>query len=1251
MITIRQNTAWGLRGASGILLLCIIHASFAVADEPRPTKVALVEGTDTRFPHQTTKAGLRGDRQGRVGSPPLRFENVQATGDHALGRDLKFTHLTTNDGLSQNRIYSILQDRRGFMWFATEDGLNRYDGNTFVVYQNNPDDPNTLSASLIQSLIEDGQGYLWIGTWGGLNKFDPTSERFTHYRYNPDNPNSISGDVVRSIAQDSRGYLWIGTVDDGLNKLDPATETFTRYRNDSNGQFVGTVNSIIEDSHRDIWFVGTRGLFHLSPQTEQITRLPVPTDRFAADYIHQDKAGNLWMLVYSPVARLVKYDRQAERFTEYPFEEGAVGIPNSTILDDGQNGLWVASSQGLYHFDLQTEQFTYRSQHDETNPDSLNDNSVTSIYRDRAGALWLGTETGGLNILDSRQGQFGSYRHRPGKPGSLSPGLVSAMHQDRNGILWAGFTRFALDRLDRKTGQITHYLPGSGHKNGLGKGSSLRDNIYRDAQGYLWFGGWDSGLDRFDERSGQFKHYRHKPGDPNSLLSDNILCVYQDRSGKLWVGQVDGLSRFDPETEKFDNYRNDPAKPASLGIGNVSAIYQDRSGTLWFGTWMGTLSRFDDKTNTFVNLRADSSDPHKLSGGRIHAIHEDQAGTLWLGTTDGLYRYNRENETFTHYTVNQGLPSSEIQCILGDRSGRLWLGTKKGISRFDPQTGRFRNYDTSDGLQSNDFSEGCYEDSQSGEMLFGGNNGITTFFPENIRDNPFVPPVVLTSFKIFNKPVPIGPKSVLKKAIPYADSLTLSYRDNIFSFEFAALSYANSQKNRYRYKLESLETGWNEVGSKQRLATYTNLSPGKYIFRVQGSNSDGVWNEEGVSLSILITPPWWKTTGFRALCLAAFLALLWAAYQLRVRQIEEQEKKFREAVETMPALAFIARPDGYRTFVNRRWVEYTGMTVEQATGSGWEAAVHPDDLLKIIEMRRRLAARGEPVEYETRLRRGADGQYRWFQTRLAPLRDKRGKLVKWCGVANDIEDRKRAEQLQADLAHTNRVSLLGELAASIAHDVNQPLSGIVSNGSACLHFLGRDTPDVEEAREAARDIVRDGKRAGEIITRLRSLYKKAPPQRTLVDVNDTIREMIVMLRGEANRFGVSMRTDLATGLPKVTADRVQLQQVLMNLMLNAIEAMKETGGVLTVKSQRDQDGRVLVSVSDTGVGLPAEKADQIFNAFFTTKPQGSGMGLAISRSIVESHGGRLWATPNDGRGASFHFTLPKYHDEESKAGV
>jgi len=336
-----------------------------------------------------------------------------------------------------------------------------------------------------------------------------------------------------------------------------------------------------------------------------------------------------------------------------------------------------------------------------------------------------------------------------------------------------------------------------------------------------------------------------------------------------------------------------PENPATL-VNTVWVIYQDHSGTLWLGTWGGALSRFDEKTKTFVNQMPDSHNRHRLHGGGVNTIHEDRTGTLWVGTFDGLYRYDRQSETFTRYTESQGLPSSSVRCILEDRVGRLWLSTQRGVSRFDPQKETFRNYDVSDGLQSNEFSTGCYQGSD-GEMFFGGTNGFNAFFPEDVRDNPHVPPVVITRFKIFNKPVPIGGRSVLQKAIPYVQSLSLSYRENIFSFEFAALSYENSHKNRYRYRLENFEPGWNDVGSNQRLATYTNLDPGKYVFRVQGSNNDGVWNEEGVALPIVIMPPWWKTNWFRILSTAVFLTLLWAGYQRRVRQLQKQFEMKLEA--------------------------------------------------------------------------------------------------------------------------------------------------------------------------------------------------------------------------------------------------------------------------------------------------------------------------------------------------------------------
>ena len=902
MITIRQNTACGLRVASLILLLCIVYASYAVAAEPRPSKVAIGRARITPFAHLTTQAGFRGGREARAESNPRRFQNIRAPGGNARARELRFAHLTSNDGLSQGYITAIVQDHRGFMWFATRDGLNRYDGNSFVVYKNNPNDPSSLSSNFIQDLLEDEQGYLWIATLTGVNKFDPATERCARYIHDPKNPNSIGSAYVTSIARDNRGYLWFGTVDNGLDKFDPKSGTFTHYLNDVDGQFVGRLTKVIAGRQGEIWFVGERGLFHLNQQAGQIIRPPATRNGLlSAQSVYEDEVGNLWILADSPIVGLVKYDLQAERVTKYPLRPRAVGVPASTLnggsingnlVADGQNGLWVPSSLGLSYFDRRTDRYTYQFPHEETNPDSLDSNAILSVYQDRGGVLWVGTENAGLNILNFQQDQFGLYRHRPADPSSLSPGRVKAIYEEPHGVLWVGFFPRALDRFDRNTGQITHYVPNPGEEKALGRGTNV-DGIYKDAAGSLWVGGGGSGLVRFDERTGRFKHYRHNPDDPNSLISDNVLTIYGDRDGHMWVGQQYGLSRFEQAKDGFTNYLPDPSNPASLENW-IWVIYQDQSGTLWLGTFGGALIRFDDKTKSFVAYPPQSGDPHRLNGGGITTIHEDRTGTLWVGGFDGLYRFDRQNETFTRYTEDQGLPSSTIRCIREDHVGRLWLSTQKGISRFDPQRATFRNYDASDGLQSNEFSDGCYQ-GPDGEIFFGGSNGFNAFFPEKVRDNPYVPPVVITSFKSFNKPVPIGAESVLKKAIPYLDSLTLSHRDNVFSFEFAALSYANSQKNRYRYKLESLEPSWNEVDSKQRLATYTNLDPGKYVFRVQGSNGDGVWNEEGVSLPILITPPWWRTNLFRALCATVFLALLWAGYQLRVRQLHHEFNMTLEA--------------------------------------------------------------------------------------------------------------------------------------------------------------------------------------------------------------------------------------------------------------------------------------------------------------------------------------------------------------------
>ncbi|HKJ43943.1 MAG TPA: two-component regulator propeller domain-containing protein [Sunxiuqinia sp.] len=810
------------------------------------------------------------------------------------GEHLRFTHLTNNDGLSQNSIFAILQDRQGFMWFATRDGLNRYDGYSFVIYKHDPDNPESLSDNFIQDLIEDNQGYLWITTQnGGVNKFDPATERFTHYRHDPDNPNSISGDTELSVFQDSRGYFWFGTEFAGLNKFDPFTETFTCYRNDDEGKFVDRITDITEDNQGNIWFVGNRGLHRVDPKTGQITHPPTTRDWIKSDFITKDETGNLWMVCWDPNA-LVRYNPQLEELTEYPLDAG-LDLASCNLLDDGKNGFWVPSKQGLFHFNRKTGTFKHLFQYDETDPESLNDNMVVSIFQDKAGLLWLGTGSGGLNVLNFQQQQFGFTRHHPSKPNSLSPGNVSEIYVDSDRTLWVGLVPRALDRIDQTTGQINHFVPDPKRVNSLSPGGGL-SSILKGTKGYLWLGGWDSGLDRYDERSGQFKHYQHDPNDSNSLISNNVLDIYEDRDSNLWIGQYGGLSRFDRETEKFTNYRPYADDPASLGHIAVRTICEDQDGSLWVGTWGGVLSHFDKKTDTFVNYTPDSRDPQKLNGGAIYSLCEDQNGILWIGATDGLYRFHRNNDTFTHYTENQGLPSSNIQAILSDDKSRLWISTKNGLSRFDTKTEKFKNFDRSDGLQSNDFSENCCARGQNGELFFGGTNGFNAFFPDSIRDNPHKPPVVLTEFQLFNKPVPIGKDSPLKKAIQVADQIILSYNQEVFSIKFAALNYNSPERNKYAFKLDDFDKDWRYTDADNRMATYTRLSPGNYTFHVKASNNDGVWNEQGTSIKIRIIPPWWQTWYARAAAVVFVLALVYIIFLLRVNSIKKHSRKLEKQV-------------------------------------------------------------------------------------------------------------------------------------------------------------------------------------------------------------------------------------------------------------------------------------------------------------------------------------------------------------------
>jgi PAS domain S-box-containing protein len=1132
------------------------------------------------------------------------------------------------------------------MWFGTWlGGLNRYDGYTFKFYKHDDQDEGSLSSDSIWALYVDRNGVLWVGTNEGVDRYDQDTDSFIHYRHRADDPTSLPGYQIRAFAEDDSGTLWVATAAE-LSRLDKASGRFFTYRRNRSDPttFGGTnIRAICPDRTTGLIWVSTwnEGVSTLDRSTGHYTQYkndpndPASLSSNDAEDIYQDRASNVWI---STLRGLDRFDAKKHTFIRYlhdPRNPASLSGDNVTVAhEDRQGRFWVATTDGLNLMDRARGTFT-RYLYDAGNSSSLSSNVINpgALYVDTSGALWIGTRSTGVNRLAGEAEKFTTYRSNSGGVNSLNNNTVTALAMGSAGELWIG-TEAGLDRFDGRT--FKHYVAGPNDSSSLNPGPSR--SIAVDSHGVVWTGTYGSGLDRLDK--GHVTHFRHDPKNSDSLAIDNISTLVPDEKGGLWIGVFGkGLDYFDGR--HFTHFPADPGNPDRLPDVAVLPLLLDQHGMLWIGTVSYGLVRLDTHTRKFSTYLMDPSRPGSQAANWMEDLYFDGA-SIWVASPTGLLRFDLEAGKFTHhYTEKDGLPNNSVLGVVKDAQGNVWAGTANGLSRFDPRTETFRNYDMFDGLQGNGFSAHCHAKAPDGRLFFGGDNGFSAFYPDKLVDNPNPPPVVLTEFELFNKPAKIGGKdSPLRQAINIASSINLRYRQSVFRFQFAALNYTFPQKSRYAYKLENFDRDWQYTDATRRFATYTQLDPGDYTFRVKGSNNDGVWNERGVALHIRILPPWWRTWWFLAICVAAALALLWGLYRLRVRELRREEQRFREAVETMPALAFIVEPGSKRTFVNRGWIEYAGFSPDIASGFGWQDAIHPEDLGAVQARWRAAEASGQPLEYESRIRRGSDGAYRWFQTRARPLYDKRGTVLKWCAVATDIEDRKRSEQLQADLAHVNRVSTLGELAASISHELNQPIAASIMNADLALHWLEHDPPDLGQVRQRAKTIIEMGTLASEIIHRLRSLYKKGPPKRASLALNEVIGEMMELLRGQATRNGVSLRTDLASALPNIVADRVQLQQVLMNLILNGIEAMSETGGVLGVRSQLTPDGQIEICVNDTGPGLPPGKADEIFDAFFTTKPQGSGMGLAISKSIIDSHGGHIWASSAAGGGASLHFTLP-----------
>jgi len=788
---------------------------------------------------------------------------------------IRFKRIGEAEGLSQAHVTHIVQDKEGFMWFGTKDGLNKYDGYKMTVYRHRADDSTSLLHNEIRYIFEDREKNLWVATRNGLQYRPPTSDGFV--RVSLDQPGSANQALtkVKIIYQDKKGTLWLGAQSRGLARYDSASRSFTWYPFDTNDG-VGDldISALLEDRGGNLWVGTQKGLYLFDRHKHSFTNFSHLTGRPAglgSDPIltlAQDKGGTLW--VGTRDNGLYSYNEVTATLLQYQHRPGAPrnlgGNTIFSILVDRNNTVWIGTENfGLNFFDRKTNAF-FHYLHEVNDPSSLSNNSVSSLYQDREGNIWLGVHRGGINFFDPTPPVFLTYQEEP-FANALSSNIVSTFYEDKAGNIWVGTDGGGLNLFDRRKGTFTVY------KNNPQDPASLSSNvilsILEDSRGNFWLGTWNGGINLFNRRTHQASHFKHDPKDSTSLSGNHIWGLLEDQAKNLWVNTFDkGLCRLDGQGRFTRLIR----LPKGLNYNYVVSMYQTRDGNFWFGTYEG-LDLYQPATGRFIHYKHQEKNKTSLSNDAINVVYQDKKGNLWVGTGKGLNLFHPATQTFTAFSEQDGLIGEEVRSILEDRKGHLWLGTNKGLSRFDPSTKTFKNFQNTNGLPSNEYSREACLLTRSGEMYFGGIYGFTVFHPDSLKTNTRVPTVYLTDLQIFNQSVPVGgPDSLLRQPLRNTRQLTLSYKHSVFSFEFVALTYTLPDKTQYAYKLEGFDKHWNYVGA-QRKATYTNLDPGDYTLRVKAANSDGLWGPER-QLSIFIRPPWLKTIWAKVLFLGLFFGVL-----------------------------------------------------------------------------------------------------------------------------------------------------------------------------------------------------------------------------------------------------------------------------------------------------------------------------------------------------------------------------------------
>ncbi len=1212
-----------------------------------------------------------------------------------------FETLSLEQGLSQLSVNSIIQDYRGIMWFGTRDGLNKYDGYHFKIFRPNPDDPTTISDTHVRVILEDKQDkVLWLATKnGGLSKMDLNREVFTTYRHDPDNPSSLSYDEVFALYRDKRGVMWLGTWGGGLERFNEETGEFIHYRHDparSSSLGHDIVRAIFEDKDGAMW-IGTYGggldKFDRETGTFQHYRHePDRPDSLSDDrvmIITQTRDGTLWL--GTDGGGINSFDPATGRFTCFthqPDKPGTLSYKRiRSIFEDRDGALWVGTyGGGLNRFYRKTGTFAaYRN-----NPRDLGtlvNDQVLCIFEDNTRILWIGTHAGGISKLDLMRKKFGHVHAHPEDPEGLSSSKIRAFTEDAGGNLWVGTYGGGLNKLDRKKNVTGLY-----RNDPSDPGSLMDDRIFSLFQdkddNILWVGTFGGGLCRLDKQKETFTTYLNDPRDPESLSDNRIRCISGGSEGLLWLGTWQGgVNAFDRKSGKFKAYRHDADDPTSISHDTTFAIYPDRGGNLWFGTFGGGLNRFNREQDSFSRYRHEVKNPNSLSNDRVFCFFEDRDGYLWMGTGGGgLSRFDWKKNLWKTYTTNDGLPSDVIYGILEDKKNNLWLSTNGGLSQFDPVRVHFRNYDTEDGVQSNEFNGGAYFKSPEGEMFFGGMKGFNYFYPSEIRNNPYVPTVLLTDFKIFNRSVWFD--SVLASVT----DIDLSYRENFISFEFAALNYRATENNKYAYKMEGFDSEWVYCGTRHS-TSYTNLAGGNYVFRVKAANNDGLWNEAGTSVRVWIIPPFWKTWWLRLLAGVLLAGFIFALYQFRTYTIRRRnkelkaintrlnlevqerrkaedalrksEEKFRSIFENSIDAFYRADLDGNLLMISPAGVRLLGYENEAEISGNTIADsfyTNPKDRERFIE---ELEKRGSVMNHEITLKR-KNGDTLIAESNSRYIFDDLNRPVMVEGVFRDVTRRKQAEnenfRLQEQLHDAKKMEAVGTLAGGMAHEFNNLMAVIIGNANILETHLMEDM-----TLRQVQSIIKSGTRCAEMIDQLLSFSRKQMLRLEELDINTLLKDMSGNIQRAAGK-DIEVQLIPDPGIQMIKGDREMLTQVLMGMVHNARDAMPEGGTVTLKTSMADvaeppedpgtppaeegveifgapapHNGKyVCLSIEDTGIGMTQETAQHIFEPFFTTKAEGKGVGLALSfvYGTIKQHNGWIDVQSTPGQGTAFTIFLP-----------